>query len=174
MRRRSYLTLAGGAVVGLAGCTAGEIPGKAPADDPLSTADCPDLLDAVWTCCPDEGDGPLSVDRSVEGDSAEAWTVQISVTNRDTKPFEYNPFAWSVFHRREAGWRRLGPAARVEPRAELAPGDRHAWQLVAAGAGPVEAVQRVFLDLEPGRYAFAVPFHGADPVAAVAPFAIPA
>lgn len=172
MDRRRYLVLAGVTVTGLAGCTASPFSDTDRTDDTSSTDRCPDLLDVDRTRCPAEAGGPLSVDRTSETVSGESWTLRVTVTNRATEPYDCSPFAWSVFRRVGGAWTSEMPAARVEPRFELAPGDHYAWQLVAPGARRDAADQRVFLALGPGQYAFAVPFRGPERIAAVAPFTV--
>lgn len=172
MDRRRYLALAGVTVAGLTGCTGTSFPGSDPAEDSSATDGCPTLLAADRTNCPSEPDGPLSVDRTSETVSGESWTLGVAVTNRGTEPYSYSPFAWSVFRQAAGGWRYELPAARTKPRVELVPDDRYGWQLATPGASTNEGDQRIFLDLSPGQYAFAVPFRGPDRVAAVASFTV--
>ena len=175
MHRRRFLgTAALAAGAALAGCTASALPSPN-ADDPGPNAapldDCPDLLDADRTRCPGDG-GPLAVRRSVPRVAGEDWSLRVAVENVGEATYGTNPYAWSVYRHEDDGWHRVAPDATVEPWLELPPGDTYAW-LLTPGETPVgDADQRVFLDLEPGLHAFAVPFRGPDRVAAVAPFEV--
>lgn len=170
MRRRSFLRLATVSVVGLAGCTATALPGAHETDGDLPSRDCPDLLDADLTVCPQLDGGPLTVERSRETVSSDRSSLRLSVTNRDEVPYRFNPYGWSVYRQIDGHWARVTADADTEPRRELAPGDRFAWQLSTAEPTLDVADQRIFLSLAPGRYAVAIPFHGPDRVAAVGPF----
>lgn len=172
MRRRSFLCAAAGTAVGLAGCTATAIPGAGGPDTPTPRPDCPALLEPDRTVCPRRTDGPLRVLRSDERVSGVGWTLGVTVTNTTASSYRFDPYGWSVFRQAGDAWERVAPDAHGEPVRELAPGDHFIWQLTTTEPDLSNADQRVFLDLGPGAYAFAVPFRGPDQVGAVAPFAI--
>lgn len=171
MHRRTYLGLAAGAMAGLAGCTASALPGPDPTPT-SSVGGCPDLVDADRSVCPGDTAGSLAVELSAETVSGDDWTLAVTVTNRATAPYGFNPYAWSVYRADEDGWDRVAPDAHIEPWRELDPGASYTWQLSATEGAAGEADQRVFLDLDHGRHAFVITFDGADRAAAVAPFTV--
>lgn len=173
MLRRRFLGTAALAVgAALSGCTASALPSpgrddSAPDDVPLDG--CPDLLDADLTRCPGDG-GPLAVRRSARRVAGEDWSLRVSVENVGEATYGTNPHAWSVYRREADAWDHVAPDATVEPWLDLRPGAAYTW-LLTAGETPVgDADQRVFLDLDPGVYAFAVRFAGPETVATVATF----
>lgn len=172
MRRRSYLRLATVASAGLAGCTASALPGGGAPETPTPRPDCPRLLDADRTVCPRRAVGPLSVDQSTGTVIGADWSFAIAVTNVSGGTYRFDPYAWSVFHQTGDGWDRLTPDATDRPQRVLGPGDRFSWELTTSQPPLSNADQRVFLELEPGAYAFVVPFTGPDRVAAVGPFVV--
>lgn len=172
MQRRAFLALSAGAATGLAGCTMNALQGAAGPASPSPSSQCPALVDADRTVCPDDEGRPLSIARSSQRVSGDDWSLQVVVANRAAEPYGVNPYAWAVYRKGDDDWTRVAPDAAIEPWVELDPGEAYAWLLSAAGAGPGDADQRVLLDLGPGTYAFAVPFRGPDRVAAVAPFAV--
>lgn len=169
MHRRRYLGLAAGVAAGLAGCAARAIPGAQPPADAGEAGHCPSVLAVDRTVCP-EDDGPLSIERSSETVSGDAWSLVVTVTNESTDPIGVNPYAWSVYRRDGDRWRHVAPTAAIEPWIQLEPDDRYVWQLTAGAGGLADADLRVFLEVAPGTYAFAVPFRAANRIGAVVTF----
>lgn len=192
MERRTFVSLGIAAGVSvLAGCTASAFPGNdtsqpttaSPDGDgtPTATAsptqsdpvaDCPELADADRTVCAPNETGLLAVRQSTETGTAGDWSLLVTVTNQADVPYGMNPYAWALYRPSGDGWRRIAPDAHIEPWTELAPGKAYTWQLGTADA-KATADQRVFVDLDPGKYAFVVTFDGPDRVAAVATFERP-
>lgn len=173
MHRRAYLGLAAGTAVTLAGCTASALPGPDLGSDSTPSPACPAVLDVDRTACPGD-ERPLAIDRSRTTVSGDRWSLVVGVTNRSGEPLGLNPYAWSVFRHDDDRWRHVAPDATIEPWRELSPGERYAWQLTARSADHDDTDQRVFLDLTPGTYAFAVPFRGRERIGAVVTFDVTA
>jgi hypothetical protein len=172
MRRRSYLRLATASVVGLGGCTA--IAGfDTPGTDDPSTPDCPDRLAGTRAVCPQQDDGPLTVERTGGTVSSDRWSLAVIVTNRASTAYQFAPDGWTVFRRTDGEWAPAVPAGAVDRRrVELAPGDHYAWGLTTGGPITADVDQRVTIDLDPGRFGLVVPFRGPERVVAVAPFTV--
>lgn len=169
MQRRRYLGLAAGVAAGLAGCAARAIPGAEPPTEPGSPGRCPAVLEADRTVCP-EGGGPLSIEQSSGTVSGDDWSLVVTVTNETADPLGVNPYAWSVYRHEGDRWQHVAPDAAVEPWIQLGPDDRYVWQLTAGAGGLADADHRVFLDVDPGTYAFAVPFRADNRIGAVVTF----
>lgn len=169
MRRRRYLSLVGAATTGLAGCAARALPGAGPSPESDEVAHCPGLLAVDRTVCPG-ADGPVSIERSAGTVSGDAWSLAVTVTNESADPVGVDPSAWSVYQQDGDRWGPVAPEAAIEHWTELQPADRYDWQLTAGAGGLTDADHRVFLDLAPGTYAFAVPIRAATRIGAVVTF----
>lgn len=168
MRRRRYLSLAAAGAAGLTGCTARALP-DALSGAPGPSDGCPSVLDVDRRVCPGD-DGPLSIEQSSETVTGDAWSLVVTVTNESAEPLGANPYAWSVYRRDGSRWRHVAPNASNEPWLELRPDERYVWQLTAAAGGLADADQRVYLALDPGTYAFAVPFRADGRIGATITF----
>lgn len=169
MRRRRYLSLAAGAAVGLAGCAARALPGADSSPESAEPAHCPGVLDVERTVCPG-ADGPVSIERSAGTVSGDAWSLVVTVTNESPDPVDVNPSAWSVHRQDGDRWAQVAPDTATEPWVELRPDEGYVWQLTATAGGLADADHRVFLDLAPGTYAFAVLLRAGDRLGAVVTF----
>lgn len=169
MDRRRYLGLAAGVAAGLAGCAARAIPGADPPAEPGDPGRCPAVLEVDRTICPAD-DGPLMIERSSETVSGRDWSLVVTVTNASADPLSVNPYAWSVYRQDGGRWQHVAPDASIEPWIQLEPDDRYVWQLTAGAEGLADADLRVFLDVDPGTYAFAVPFRAESRIGAVVTF----
>jgi hypothetical protein len=169
MRRRRYLTLAAGAAAGLAGCAARAIPGSERPAEPDEPEGCPAELAFERTVCPGV-DGPVSIEQSGETVSGDTWSLVVTATNESTDSVGVNPQAWAIYRQDGDRWEHVAPDVSIEPWIELRPDERYVWQLTAGAGGLADADHRVFLDIDPGTYAFAVPFRAATRLGAMVTF----
>jgi hypothetical protein len=169
MDRRRFLALLG--ATGLAGCNAGrsstptltpaplpQDPTPTPADSAFADAPCPTLDGATACAHTQPADATVQVRVFPERVSSEN-ALLVGLENRGDRPVEFTPKRWTLWARRGDVWQPAAGNSDGGLVRTLEPGEDHEWLVLLDNQVAYSRIDRsvVIVDLQPGRYALALP-----------------